>query len=62
MNNCVVQLGKKVAKGEALLKADVASMLEKRGDYASASAVSSEVVRWRQVWESELRQFHSERR
>ena len=49
-------LDKKLAKDEALLKCDVASMLEKRGEDASASAVSCEVTRRRQAWESELLQ------
>ena len=54
-------LDKKHAKGEALLQSEVLSMLEKRGEDASASAVTNEVQRRRQAWESELLQFHSER-
>jgi hypothetical protein len=54
-------LDKKLAKDEALLKSGVASMLEKRGEDASSSAVSSEVNRRRQAWESELQQFHAGR-
>jgi hypothetical protein len=54
-------LGKKLAKGEALLKGDVAAMLEKQGGDASATAVSSEVTRRRQAWEAEFQQFCAER-
>jgi hypothetical protein len=36
--------------------------ISRSGEDASVSAVSSEVVWRRQVWESELQQFHSERR
>jgi hypothetical protein len=54
-------LGKKLAKDEAMLQSNVASMLEKRGEDASSAAVSSEVARRRQAWESELHQFHAER-